>query len=88
MRGKRGVIHRDWGTYVFADSNAHHAGDRAQHVYSVTFAARELWGKDAPAKDTLRIDLWEDYLQAESAGAKPARRKRVTVARSKRGKKR
>jgi nitrile hydratase beta subunit len=88
VRGKRGVIHRDWGTYVFADSNAHHAGDRAQHVYSVTFAARELWGKDASAKDTLRIDLWEDYLQPESTSAKPAKRKRATALRSRQGKKR
>jgi nitrile hydratase subunit beta len=72
VRGKRGVIHRDWGSYVFADSNAHHAGERAQHVYSVEFAARELWGDDAPRKDTLRIDLWEDYLRPDASGAKPA----------------
>jgi len=85
VRGKRGVIHRDWGTYVFADSNAHHAGKREQHVYSVTFEARELWGKDAPSRDTLRIDLWEDYLEAESPSAKPAKKKSVSVTRSKRG---
>jgi nitrile hydratase subunit beta len=88
VRGKRGVIHRDWGTYVFADSNAHHGGERAQHVYSVTFEARELWGKDAPSRDTLRIDLWEDYLEADSANTKPAQKKSAPIARSKRGKKR
>jgi nitrile hydratase subunit beta len=93
VRGKRGVIHRDRGTYVFADSNAHHAGDRAQHVYSVTFAARELWGDAAPRRDTLRIDLWEDYLESDSleAGstrAKPAKKKSSSIAPSKRGKKR
>jgi nitrile hydratase beta subunit len=75
VRGKRGVIHRDWGIYVFADSNAHHAGERAQHVYSVEFEARELWGIDAPRKDTLRIDLWEDYLRPEVSDAKPVRKK-------------
>ena len=75
VRGKRGVIHRDWGSYVFADSNAHHAGERAQHVYSVEFQARELWGDGAPRKDTLRIDLWEDYLRPDATGAKPAKRK-------------
>ena len=91
VRGKRGVIHRDWGVYVLADSNAHHVGDRAQHVYSVTFSARELWGKDAPPRDTLRIDLWEDYLEADSLkadSAEPAKKKARVITRSKRGNKR
>jgi nitrile hydratase beta subunit len=88
VRGKRGVIDHDWGEYVFADSNAHHAGDRTQHVYSVAFEARELWGNQAPARDTLRVDLWEDYLDADSTSAKLAKKKTSTVARSKRGKKR
>jgi nitrile hydratase subunit beta len=87
VRGKRGVIYRDWGVYVFADSNAHHGGDRAQHVYSVTFTARELWGNDASPRDTLRIDLWEDYLEADGA-AKPAKKRPRVVTRSKRGKQR
>jgi nitrile hydratase len=88
VRGKRGVIHRDWGEYVFADSNAHNGGKRAQHVYSVTFTARELWGKDAPSRDTLRIDLWEDYLAADSARAARARKKSGFIAQAKRGNKR
>jgi nitrile hydratase beta subunit len=88
VRGKRGLIHRDWGTYVFADSYAHHAGDREQHVYSVTFEARELWGDQAPDKDTLRIDLWEDYLVADRAAARSSKRKpSPTSSGSKRGKK-
>jgi nitrile hydratase beta subunit len=86
VRGKRGVIHRDWGAYVFADSNAHNGGDRVQHVYSVTFEARELWGKDAPRHDTLRIDLWEDYLDADSI--KAAKKKARAITRAGRGKKR
>ncbi len=88
VRGKRGVIERDWGVYVFADSNAHHGGDRTQHVYSVSFSARELWGKDAPTNDTLRIDLWEDYLEADSTSAKPVKRKSRAITRSRQGKKR
>ena len=74
VRGKRGVIRRDWGVYIFADSNAHHAGTHHQHVYCVEFDARELWGASAPPRDTLRIDLWEDYLEPDSAGRKPARK--------------
>jgi nitrile hydratase subunit beta len=83
VRGKHGVIHRDWGIYVFPDSSVHNAGEREQHVYSVGFKARELWGDDPPRRDTVRIDLWEDYLDVDRAGARstknkarPPRRKR------------
>ena len=84
VRGKRGVIARDWGIYTFADSNAHHAGAREQHVYSVAFAAQELWGGAAPRRDTLRIDLWEDYLQPDASGPKPMGKK--SGLRARRGK--
>jgi nitrile hydratase subunit beta len=76
VRGKRGIIERDWGEYVFADSNAHQAGERKQHVYSVRFDAPELWGGDAPRGDSLRIDLWEDYLDADRPKPKASRRKK------------
>ena len=72
VRGKRGTVSRDWGVYVFADSNAHHAGAHRQHVYSVAFQARELWGSGAPRGDSLRIDLWEDYLEPDVPARKPA----------------
>jgi nitrile hydratase beta subunit len=74
-RGKSGVVRGDHGVYVFPDTNAHHAGENRQHVYSVEFSARELWGK--PARERVLIDLWEDYL--EPAEAKPARPKRSTA---------
>jgi len=45
VRGKAGVVARDWGVFVFPDTNAHHAGTKPQHCYSVSFDARELWGK-------------------------------------------
>ena len=62
-RGKLGMIDRDHGVYVFPDTNAHFLGERPQHVYSVRFAARELWGEQAPPKDSVYIDLWDDYLE-------------------------
>ena len=46
-RGKFGMIHRDYGVFVFPDTNAHFLGEKPQHVYSVRFAARELWGAQA-----------------------------------------
>ena len=62
-RGKSGVIDRDHGVYDFPDSNAHFKGEKRQHVYSVRFAARELWGDRAAAKDAVYLDLWDDYLE-------------------------
>src|SRR5208283_3620952 len=52
VRGKAGVIERDWGVFVFPDTNAHHAGTKPQHCYSVAFDARELWGKSVEANLT------------------------------------
>jgi nitrile hydratase len=63
-RGKVGMIDRDHGVHVFPDSNAHFLGEKPQHVYSVRFAARELWGEQASPHDAVYIDLWDDHLDA------------------------
>jgi nitrile hydratase subunit beta len=63
VRGKRGVINADHGVFVFNDTNAHGLGHRPQHIYSVRFAARELWGEDAGERDAVYIDLFDDYLE-------------------------
>ena len=62
-RGKLGTIHLDHGVYVFPDSNAHFLGEKPQHVYSVRFAARELWGEQAAPQDSVYVDMWDDYLE-------------------------
>jgi nitrile hydratase len=62
-RGKRGTIHHDHGVFVFPDTSAHGLGDKPQHLYSVRFEARELWGDTASAADAVYIDLWDDYLE-------------------------
>lgn len=61
-RGKRGVVAHDHGVFVFPDTSAHGAGEKPQHVYSVRFAARDLWGPHASERDVLYLDLWDDYL--------------------------
>jgi len=61
-RAKRGVVDRDHGVFVFADTNAHGRGENPQHVYSVRFSARELWGDEAAARDRVYLDLWDDHL--------------------------
>jgi nitrile hydratase beta subunit len=62
-RGKNGVIARDNGVDVFPDTVAQGLGDKPQHVYSVRFTARELWGEEASAIDSVYVDLWDDYLE-------------------------
>ncbi|MCE2482447.1 MAG: nitrile hydratase subunit beta, partial [Alphaproteobacteria bacterium] len=64
VRGKTGTVVSDRGVFTLPDSHAQNAGHSPQHVYAVGFAACELWGEDAPARDSVVIDLWEDYLEA------------------------
>lgn len=63
-RGKVGTIAIDHGIFVTPDTVAHGNGEHPQHVYTVSFSAVELWGKDASTTDTVRVDLWDDYLEA------------------------
>lgn len=69
IRGKRGVIRGDHGVFAFPDAAAHGQGHKAQHVYSVCFEARELWGEQASARDTVYIDLFDDYIEPDPAAA-------------------
>lgn len=62
-RGKAGTVDRDHGVFVFPDTNAHFLGEKPQHVYSVRFSARELWGAQAREKDCVYLDMWDDYLE-------------------------
>jgi len=62
-RGKLGRVISDHGVFVFPSTNAHFLGEKPQHVYSVRFAARELWGEQAEARDAVYVDVWEDYLE-------------------------
>jgi nitrile hydratase len=63
-RAKVGIVERDHGVYVFPDTNAVFLGEKPQHLYSIRFGARELWGDAASAKDSVYLDLWDDYLEA------------------------
>lgn len=62
LRGKRGVIDRDHGVFVLPDASAHGKGERPQHVYSVRFEAKELWGPEVRSNDRLYVDVWDDYM--------------------------
>ncbi|MEM6465058.1 MAG: nitrile hydratase subunit beta [Pseudomonadota bacterium] len=62
-RGKTGEVVLYHGTHVFADSSARGEEHPAEPLYAVRFTARALWGEDAPAGDTVTLDLWEPYLE-------------------------
>ena len=63
LRGHVGVVEIDHGVFVFPDTHAHGLGEKPQHCYSVRFAARDLWGPSTAAGDSLRADLFDDYLE-------------------------
>ena len=62
-RDKTGTVEAVHGGYVFPDANAHGGGDAPQHLYTVVFDGRTLWGKDCEAGLTVSIDAWESYLE-------------------------
>lgn len=64
VRGKRGSIIRSDGPSNFDDAEAHSDGKRLEPLYCVCFEGTELWGPDADASMTLRIDLFDCYLEA------------------------
>jgi nitrile hydratase subunit beta len=63
VRGKAGTIERDRGVATLPDTNVYGLGEKPQHVYSVRFSARELWGEQAAPQDAVYIELWDDYLE-------------------------
>src|SRR5262245_61582203 len=57
-RGKRGIVVRDNGVFALQDTdvNGQLLGGKPQHVYTVRFAARELWGDRASPRDGVFLD--------------------------------
>jgi nitrile hydratase subunit beta len=62
-RGKTGTIDKDHGVFAFADTVDYSLGDKPQHLYSVRFSARELWGDQAAPQDAVYLDMYDDYLE-------------------------
>ena len=62
-RGKTGHVVRLHGGHVLPDASAHGRGEQPQHLYTVAFSARELWGEAANGRDKIHLDLWESYLE-------------------------
>ena len=62
LRGCVGVIAQDFGVFIFPDTHAHGGNQKPQHVYSVRFSAKEVWGREGGERDTLMVDVWDDYM--------------------------
>ena len=62
-RSRRGVIALSHGVFVFPDTNARNSDRKPQHLYSVEFTMHELWGDGASERDTVHLDLFDDYLE-------------------------
>ncbi|HLX34087.1 MAG TPA: nitrile hydratase subunit beta [Candidatus Limnocylindrales bacterium] len=65
-RGRHGTIESIHGPFTLPDTSAHRAGRDVEPVYTVRFAARELWGERAEPNETMTIDLWQRYLEADA----------------------
>jgi nitrile hydratase len=61
-RDVEGMIEAVHGVHVFPDSNAHGTGEQPAWLYGVAFKGTDIWGPDSDPKLSLRLDLWEPYL--------------------------
>ena len=61
--GATGRIVMLHGAHVLPDSNAHHLGEAPEPLYTVAFAAAELWAAPEHPRDEVTLDLWQSYLE-------------------------
>jgi len=72
-RGRRGVIARDHGVFIFPDRHARDGVKTPQRLYSVRFSHHELWGSEADphaaqiestgTNQSIFLDLFDEYLE-------------------------
>ena len=62
VRGRSGVVEAWRGCHVFPDSHAHGQGEAPQHLYTVRFDGRELWGPGSDPALSVSVDAFEAYL--------------------------
>jgi hypothetical protein len=59
-RGRIGRIVAVTGSWPLADDVARRREPRVEPVYTVAFAARDLWGE---GEHEVTLDLWQSYLE-------------------------
>ncbi len=65
LRGHRGVVEMVQPAALLPDTHADFLGENPQHVYTVRFDSRELWGTDAEPFE-VTAELYESYLEPVS----------------------
>ncbi len=65
LRGHRGVVEMVQPAALLPDTHAHFLGENPQHVYTVRFDSRELWGAGAEPFE-LTVELFDSYLEPMS----------------------
>lgn len=63
VRGRTGTIAAIRGCHVFPDAHCGTENEDPHWLYSVAFAAGDLWGPQGRAGDEIRLDLWEPHLE-------------------------
>ena len=62
VRSRWGVIVIAHGVFIFPDTHAQNWDRKPQHLYSVKFTMRELWGDGASERDSVHLDMFDEYL--------------------------
>lgn len=61
-RDTPGTIETVHGVHVFPDTNSRKLGEQPTWLYGVVFKGTDIWGDESDPKLTVRLDLWEPYL--------------------------
>ena len=67
VRGRPGTVERVHGAFVFPDASALGADAPPQWLYTVGFAAADLWGESADPGGRVTVATFESYLEPRGA---------------------
>lgn len=71
VRGRTGVVTGVHGTYIYPDRAGNTGDDTPEHLYTVRFTARELWGETtADPNGAVYFDVWAPYLTLATTDTK------------------
>ena len=63
VRGRVGTVLSHHGSHILPDASAR-GEHKGSHLYTVGFAASDLWPEAKGRTDLVFVDLWEDYLES------------------------
>ena len=62
VKGVIGTIVKHHGAHIYADEHSRSGDKQAQHLYTVRFEAKDVWGSDTEGRSCIFADLFEPYL--------------------------